>query len=43
MAVENNALQQKNYPIKIGQKLTKSCTIASRKQGQSFSLILGLV
>jgi hypothetical protein len=43
MAVTYNALQQQNYPMKLAQKLTKKCAIASRIRGQSFSLSLGLV
>jgi hypothetical protein len=43
MDVTYNALRQQNYPMKLAQKLTKKCAIASRTQGQSFSLSLGLV
>jgi hypothetical protein len=43
MAVAYNALQQQNYPMKLAQKLTKKCAIASRIRGKKFSLSLGLV
>ena len=43
MAVTYNASQQQNYPMKIAQKLTKKCVVASRIRRQKFSLSLGLV
>jgi hypothetical protein len=43
MVVKFNVLQQKNYPIKLPQKLIQKCTITSRIRGQKFSLDLRLV
>jgi hypothetical protein len=43
MDVTYNALQQKNSPMKLSQKLIKKCVATSIIRGQNSSLSLGLV